>query len=227
MCIAVFNPPGIILKKWAFDNCWNNNKDGAGILYVEKGELKSFKRLSNKEKFYEHYIELRKANKGNMVLHFRRANYGEPTLENCHPFIYDNIGFVHNGTIHPCIPGKKSKLSDTRIFGTRILQHLRLLDIDNPVVKELVTNYVGYSRLILMDNKGKYSIINEELGEWNCRLWFSNDSYLKLRHPLDIDYGLCRTCRKRLFGKEEQTNKICYDCSLPKCAVQSNLTFRR
>ena len=43
--------------------------------------------------------------------------------------------------------------------------------------KFFISEYIGYSKLIFLDSKDKYTIINEELGKWSSGNWYSNDSY--------------------------------------------------
>jgi hypothetical protein len=45
------------------------------------------------------------------------------------------------------------------------------------MTKYFISEYIGYSKLVFLDNKDKYTIINEELGKWSSGNWYSNDSY--------------------------------------------------
>lgn len=212
MCIAILNQEGTTLSKRTFLNSWNNNKDGGGIMYAVNGVLYSHKYLRNLDKFYMDYLYLRSKVKGNIVLHFRRANQGVIDLSNCHPFTYGHIGFVHNGTIRPCLPFGEEKRSDTFLFGARILSKLTLSDIKRKEIKELLSNYIGLSKLIVMDNYGQVEIVQEELGQWEYGNWFSNNYYKRLRNQHDKDYGYCKLCNLSLFGQTEQDRGVCYDC---------------
>lgn len=213
MCIAILNQEGTVLSKRTFLNSWNNNKDGGGFMYAVNGVLYSHKYMRNMETFYKDYLYVRNKIKGNIVLHFRRANQGAVDLSNCHPFTYGNIGFVHNGTIRPCVPYGIEKKSDTNIFGKRILSKMSLADLKRKEIKELLSVYIGRSKLIVMDTTGAVEIVNEEEGEWEYGNWFSNNYYKRLRNIHDRDYGYCIQCSLPLFGHTEQDRGSCYDCS--------------
>jgi hypothetical protein len=43
--------------------------------------------------------------------------------------------------------------------------------------RELIKNFIGYSKLIFMDRKGRSSIINSDKGVWDGGVWYSNTSY--------------------------------------------------
>ena len=51
MCIAILNPSDVTLEKSVLKNCWSNNKDGAGMLYLVDGVLTIHKEMK-KMKFY-------------------------------------------------------------------------------------------------------------------------------------------------------------------------------
>ncbi len=48
MCIAILNTKQTTLKKQLLRNCWENNGDGAGILYINNdNKLEFFKEMNN------------------------------------------------------------------------------------------------------------------------------------------------------------------------------------
>ena len=97
-------------------NCFENNPDGAGIMYVDKGEVvieKGFmywgmlkKRLEELKFIYDDFKDK------SLVLHFRIGTQGKNDSHTCHPFpitskhkllrktnLRTDIGMVHNGII--------------------------------------------------------------------------------------------------------------------------------
>ena len=52
MCIAVVNPKAVTLKKQILQNCWDNNNDGAGILYVQDNKVVAKKEMNDFNIFY-------------------------------------------------------------------------------------------------------------------------------------------------------------------------------
>lgn len=177
MCIAILNTKGIINKDTLL-TCWNNNNDGAGMIYTTKNnELKVFKELTNFEKFYKEYNKQRKANKeSNFVLHFRIATSGKIDLNNCHPFkVNKNLAFVHNGMID--IELMNNAVSDTYTFNETIIKNLGSSFLYNEAIIRLIEAYIGYSKLIFLNNLNEAFIINEQLGHWDGDNWYSNTSY--------------------------------------------------
>ncbi len=128
---------------------------------------------------------------------------------------------MHNGIID--IPlQKESKICDTIAFNEKILKQLPSNFLDNPAILDLISRYAERSRLLFMNNQGKYWIINENLGHWDKKgNWFSNYSYcestfLNDRNILwthDITGNeFCQYCGIELLEDREVANETCYDC---------------
>lgn len=176
MCIAILNKK-TALSIETIQNSWDNNNQGGGLLYVESGILTSFKTFDYNE-FIQKYYDVRGNISTPIVLHFRIATSGmsKENTDNLHPFFVNSgLAFVHNGVISGL--GNK-KHSDTNQFNSQILQKLPINFLQNSGIIELIKNRIGYSKLIFLDNKNKYTIINDNLGHWDqSGNWFSNDSY--------------------------------------------------
>lgn len=176
MCIAILNKKSTLSLE-TIQNSWDNNNQGGGLLYVESGILTSFKTFDHSE-FIKKYYDVRANISTPIVLHFRIATSGtsKENTDNLHPFfVNQNLAFVHNGVISGL--GNK-KHSDTNQFNTQILQKLPVNFLQNSGIIELIKDRIGYSKLIFLDSKNRYTIINESLGHWDqSGNWFSNDSY--------------------------------------------------
>ena len=195
MCIAILNA-GKRIQKDKLSNCWKNNDDGAGILYVADGALvaEKFPNVSlpdsdkNFEKFYDRYVDINnKHGDLPMLLHFRIATHGL-TPEYLHPFfVSESVGFVHNGIIDGL--GTKDK-SDTAEFA-ELLSNVIMPSaaaLDNPFIEESIYRFIeDSSKLIFLDNTGEYRIFNEHVGNWVGENWFSNLSHTN--KPIKYDYG--------------------------------------
>ena len=189
MCIAIMNPSNVTLKKKVIKNCWDNNYNGAGLLFVNQqtGELDTFKELKNFDKYYDAYTNIRKHHKeSTIILHFRIATHGGVTESNCHPFIVDDtLGFVHNGIISG-VPDSKEH-SDTYMFNESMLKKLPPGFVHNEVIMSLLADFIGYSKLVFLDTDNQYHIVGEEKGVWDLGgCWFSNSSYKEVDY---YDYG--------------------------------------
>jgi hypothetical protein len=177
MCIAIFKDEGKELSPEILRTCWKANSDGAGFMYAEDGEVKIKKGFMTLESFLEAY-EPHKEQK--CVLHFRIRTHGPTNEENTHPFrVNKKLGFVHNGVIS-AVHTKDKAYSDTWHFNEQIIKPIVKKApwmMDTAAVQMLITDFIGYSKLIFMNGKGEVTIYNEEKGYWEDGCWFSNKSY--------------------------------------------------
>ena len=60
MCIAILNPPRVTLKKSVLLKCWENNPDGAGMIFTDTKTqtLYTLKEMRSGELFYKDKNEL-------------------------------------------------------------------------------------------------------------------------------------------------------------------------
>lgn len=185
MCIAILNS-GKRIAKTKLSNSWNNNDDGAGILYVADGKLVAEKfpnqdlanSTKNFEKFYKRYVEVHgKYGDLPMLIHFRIATHGL-TPEYLHPFfVSDSVGFVHNGIIFGLGTRERSDTAEfADLLSTMVVPSVATLD--NPFMEESIYRFIeSDNKLIFLDDSGDYRIFNEGLGEWVDGNWYSNKSY--------------------------------------------------
>lgn len=188
MCIAILNTKSVTLKKKLLSNCWKNNGDGAGMLYMLDGKMQVFKEMNSFDTFYEEYLRVRKEiPKQNIVLHFRISTHGKINETNCHPFlVHDELGFVHNGMIYD-VPTHPD-YSDTYMFNETILKSFSYNFEYNENVLDMLQKYIGSgSKLIFLNSEDDYAIVNEKAGHWNMNCWFSNTSYKQVNDW--VDYG--------------------------------------
>ena len=206
MCIAILNN-GNIISENHFKTSLMFNPDGFGMSYIENGKLQVFRSLSSDFKsLYARYKKVFNSTQYPILLHFRIGTSGGINLENCHPFYINKESvFCHNGIIDNY--GSKN-MSDTREFNRDILSKFSSEDLfSNEALKELISTYIGYSKFILFNNKGEFTIYNEDLGHWdNDNNWFSNKSYLPYKQSdkgwdkhIKVDVGLnnfgkCESC---------------------------------
>lgn len=186
MCIAILNPTEVTLEKSVLKTCWENNRDGAGMLYVVNGVLTTHKEMKNFDSFYNHYLDVRKKHRDSqVVIHFRISTHGKVDLTNCHPFIVnDEWGFVHNGIISSA--PKSKEFSDTYMFNQEVLQKLPKDWLFNDGIFDLVQEYIGSSKLLFLNSSNDAYIVNEEWGVWDMGCWFSNTTYKASKY---LDYG--------------------------------------
>ena len=177
MCIAVVNPKAVTLKKQILQNCWDNNNDGAGILYVQDNKVVAKKEMNDFNVFYSYYQEAKRSG-NDIVLHFRIGTSGGVNEHNCHPFhVNDDTWFVHNGMLDVVVP-HNSPISDTQIFNNAFLKGLPSDFMYNDTILDLIEYTIGSgNKFIFFNEHGHWRIVNEQAGSWDLGCWFSNKSY--------------------------------------------------
>jgi len=184
MCIIALKPAGKVITRKELRNCFSNNSDGAGMMYIES--VKGYedvlcidKGYFGFRKFYKHFRKMENLYPNSpFVLHFRIATSGYIGVDACHPFIvHGGLAFAHNGIFSKL--GSKIE-SDTQEFNRIILCRLPKNFLDIEKAKNMVEEYIttSLSKAVFMDNVGNYTIMNESAGVWNDRgVWFSNSGY--------------------------------------------------
>lgn len=196
MCIIIYQPCGEEVKKTVLKKCWNSNRDGAGFMFCHDRKVVIRKGFFDFDAFYKAYrYELKhRAKKSHVVIHLRYATHGKVDKANCHPFrINNSAAFVHNGVIKNLDVPKSSIDSDTRIFNRDVLKNLPKKWWENESVLELLSGYIGKSKIVVMSKDGAVTLINEHLGIWDGPIWFSNTYYKlprrrKIQASPDFEY---------------------------------------
>lgn len=162
---------------------YTRNADGVGVMYAQNNKL-VIKKIIPKNadefiQFYRDYIQSRAC-----AWHLRMRTHGDIDLLNCHPYEVLNrsehgvdLWLMHNGVLST---GNKAnpKFSDTWHY---IQNYLKPMLSDNPdfafhpSFKALIGDHIGVTnKFVLMDNKGRLSVVNEDRGVYWGNLWLSN-----------------------------------------------------
>lgn len=175
-CIAIWKPKGVQIARKYLENCFINNKEGAGFAYVKEGKIIMEKGFFDFDKFYEAYKGLQKYA---ALIHFRIATHGNVDEENCHPFLMNDgqYALVHNGVMPSSLHSGKKEESDSRQFAELITPLLAMVPWRNEQFSNVVEEAIGYNKVAIMRNDGKVWILNEKKGEWHKGAWFSNHTY--------------------------------------------------
>lgn len=179
MCIIALKPAGITLTESTLKNMWENNDDGAGFMYPDRGKVRVVKGLMTFSDFLKAYHRVGEHRK--IVMHFRIRTHGAVSPQLTHPFWIQkgNLAMVHNGVIssvnHHGLPDE----SDTSLYA-KILAH-RYPDpieaLTNQEELEKIVKEIGWSKLVFMAGDGDHLIVNEKSGDWENGCWFSNRSH--------------------------------------------------
>lgn len=193
MCIIVIKPVGIKLPTTTtIENCWYNNNDGAGLMYVAGGSVHIEKGFMSLKAFKDALKRLKKSIdvvNTPLVLHFRITTHGGTAPGNCHPFPVSEklpllkmtkfkapLAVAHNGMID--IKPSKKDISDTMEYIINQLAPLYQLKKDfyrQPAGKKLIYNFIK-SKMVFLDGAGRIETIGDFITD-NDGLLYSNTSY--------------------------------------------------
>ena len=186
MCLAILQKQNASkLDDKIILNSFENNDDGMGISYVSDNQLKIVK-IMNIDDSVDTYNQIHKnhSKTSHLMIHFRIGTHGSNGKYNVHPFrINDDVVFCHNGIISN-VPNDRKK-SDTRVFNDTILKNLPKRFIHNSSILKMMSDFIGHSKLIFLNSDNQFKIVNQQLGHWVGKTWFSNSSYKKNT----FDYG--------------------------------------
>jgi hypothetical protein len=179
MCLAIFKPKGVTIKKKYLRNGWDANEDGAGFAIARDGRIEIQKGFFTFKEFYSAFREVNNARE-TAIVHFRFATHGVTNAINCHPFSVcgDKYAMIHNGVIDiECVD---KALSDTAHFSELVLQPILEagVEFDSGALRYLVEEAIGkMNKIVLLRGDGSHVIYNEKQGEWKNGSWYSNGGY--------------------------------------------------
>lgn len=199
MCIIVAKDKNVelptidILKR-----CFDYNSDGAGFMYVDKGQVIVDKGYLDWKSFNNRFTTLCKKYddfKGKaLVMHFRIGTSGKNDKGNTHPYIIsDNykdlhkikisgsLGMAHNGVIHDYTPdiNDKRNINDTQNFIMLYVYPLYKHWKDfykNEYMRKGLEDISG-SKLVFLDTREDIYYIGDFKEDKGVK--YSNDTYKK------------------------------------------------
>lgn len=195
MCIICIKPANHDMPAPATRRAmWENNPDGAGIMYTYRGNVfidKGFMSFVDMENHITHLGTLIDLTRTPMILHYRIATHGGVNPQCTHPFpcsanprvlrathAITHLGIAHNGII-PITP--RRGFSDTMEYIADVLAQLPKPFYKDAKILEFITRDVGSCRLAMMDGSGHIA----KVGNWitSDGLLFSNSSF----HPRGLE----------------------------------------
>lgn len=208
MCIIVAKPKGVTLPtKRTLQQCFTNNDDGCGFMYVDKGKVVINKGYMSFGKFYKRLKELKRQFNSDLtdmalVFHFRIGTAGENSPQNTHPYpitmdvdkmkklyLTTDLGIVHNGIIHDYNPTStidiQDDMNDTQCFIRDYVAEFKNLTptfYKNDFVKQQILLESCDNKFAILDSKEDITIIGKF--ENVDGVFYSNSSYEK-----DYYYG--------------------------------------
>lgn len=198
MCVIVYKPEGLKIDIDILRQCWDRNKDGAGMMFAEDGRLKiakGFMQWRSLKRYIKRFGNDR-MERLPVCFHFRIATQGSVSEANCHPFTIDkNVAMMHNGIISNLDVDIDRDISDSEAFVEQYVTSFKGISIDTldkgTPLNGLYSKFVSGSKLLFMDNKGDVAIVNEGLGYWATiqpekGMWFSNRTWHAIRYTTPL-----------------------------------------
>ena len=194
MCIVAVKPIGSKLPdKKSLENCFENNPDGCGYMFVRDNRVKIRKGFLDFDTFYADFLSQKLTKNDIIAYHFRIATAGSICRGNTHPFPLSNIiddlvslnidcdiAMAHNGILS--MVGNKignHHISDTMDFVINILSDKGLIaNLDNRAIRSLLESKIRGSKIAILKSSGDYSLLGSPWITDNDMIW-SNDTYKK------------------------------------------------
>lgn len=202
MCLIIFAPKNkrTRISKATLEQAFFKNDDGAGMAYMNNGQLQISKAYTTFDTFYKAYKNIRTlVLNGPLLIHFRWATCGPNNHTNTQPLNINTGSLVmaHNG-VFSSLSDKASEVSDSVVLARLIRRMKWTLPLSKAQGEMLQALCDDSSKLVFVNNAGKYAIINEKLGAWHRGSWYSDngdiyksstDNVRYNRHYKDNDYN--------------------------------------
>lgn len=209
MCIIVAKNKGIDLpSKNTLQECFKNNSDGAGIMYVKNNKVIIEKGLMTFQDFWHKLKDIKRQFNSDLrdkaiVFHFRIGTHGENDGATTHPFpissnnedlratyMETDIAMVHNGIMSTFNYDKV--LSDTQSFikdYVSVFKELNKDFIKNERVVKLITDKANISsnKLCFLDNKENIYYYGNKVVENG--VIYSNSTYKEPKYYSSYGYS--------------------------------------
>ncbi len=188
MCIIIAKDKGIsIPDRTILKNCFDNNPDGAGIMWNESEFVhiqKGFMLWKDFDEFLNSLSKRIDLKLASVVMHFRITTHGRTSPQNCHPFPISTkarylkttsfktaAGVCHNGIIPiKCAHG----LSDTQTYILKRMSKLKSKFYNNPRILKQIENEIQ-SKMCLLSKDGRIHLIGNFIKDNG--IFYSNHSY--------------------------------------------------
>lgn len=167
MCVIAVYKKGIKLNYAELKRCFINNPDGAGVMWQDEDSVHIRKGFMTQQDFFQFLKTL--PTDVDRVIHCRIATSGKISQACCHPFPVTNdykrmmatdikvpVAFAHNGILTAYTPknGLKAKISDTMVFGKKVLNHLYQMHVNlfDTVIDDMLQHTINTDKMVLMDS---------------------------------------------------------------------------
>lgn len=209
MCIAIYSIKGNdVPSHEILETCWENNPDGAGFAFNDKGQVKIVKGFMTYAAFIATFKEYEKKydfkNRG-VLIHFRITTHGGTCKECCHPFpivadegilqkpeVISPYAAIHNGIISltSTEATKRTKMSDTMVFIEKYLTKIASNKnwFNNKSNFELIDDLID-SKMAVLNGDGDIMCTSGFDKDEKDGNFYSNTSYKWPRYSYKKYYG--------------------------------------
>lgn len=175
MCLIVCSNKGFDkVPVDVFEQAYESNCDGFGIMYCDADEVIVLKGLFDLEEILN--LIYSAPTDRPVAMHFRMATHGIPSKKLSHPFeTPSGAVLMHNGVLPQqyCIAANQYNLSDTAVYAR---MHSEPLHISAPW-RKAEGERIGCNKLVFLDPIwGNLYIVNQQLGTKKYGCWFSNSN---------------------------------------------------
>ena len=172
MCLIAYVPAGKALTRAVFDQAYNTNSDGIGVMSIKGVEKffgsKALKRARN-------YVDSLVAEKVAHAVHWRFATHGSKQLALCHPFKLPNadVYLMHNGVLSSTAQDADEDSSDTLLYVNKLVDAPQSHE-DLDYWSKICTDIGRYNKACVMYPDGHFIILNKDEGKEIDGIWYSN-----------------------------------------------------
>lgn len=154
----------------------DRHPDGYGLAWRENSAVKFSKFGPDQRPAFRKALERVDRAGFEYMAHFRQATHGPAVKRLAHPFSYEDakegtVVVMHNGVISICTDAQES---DTQVFVRDVLAHLPTGWWRMPAMRYLVSQSIGWSRLVVMTARETVNL-QERDGKWDGGLWYSSN----------------------------------------------------
>lgn len=176
MCLAILKPAAGVVPLDRLRNGWISNPDGGGYGYVHNGKSVIRKGFDKLKEFTDAYAaDAAQFSTSPFLIHFRIRTMGAKDADNTHPFQIENGILIHNGSLNGTGATYGTGKSDTALFAERFSKDLTYDFVHNNRTE--LSTALGYNKVAILYDDGRYTIINEKDGYWDNDVWYSNKTY--------------------------------------------------
>lgn len=177
----LLNTPGLL------EDLHASNPDGFGVLYPTTSGPRIIKKLPRTAEDTRKIVKKLPDDDRPLAAHWRWRTHGLIDLENCHPYQVEGGAAIHNGVLNVVDTKGNPDRSDTWHFAREFLDGSMKALVNSPKLLDLVGEFIGGNRLVLMDDAGTMVLVNAYQGYVAQGVWIANE-YAMDRSLVDLSY---------------------------------------